>query len=179
MNEATKREELIKQIVQLTDETLRGMFSLLSHDWLQLDLTMPQLKVMFILFSSGSTRMGSIASALGVNLGTATGVVGRLVERGLVLRENHSEDRRVVLCTLSEKGRELMDRSWQISDVQHRKAMETMELAELQVLKDSQEAILQAQWSIRETLRRYKKDSNNQIPESAVEVEDVSSYVMT
>jgi len=169
MTEDVKKGELIEHILQLSAETVRGLAPLVSHEWLQLDLTMPQLKVMFILFLSGSARMGVIASELGVNLGTATGVVDRLVERGLVLRESQPGDRRVVLCSLSDKGQELMGGLWRLSQVQQREVLGAMELLQLQSLNDALEVVLQAERSAKETLKRFKKGGNNQIAESVAE----------
>ena len=53
--------------------------------------------------------MSELAGSLGVSLVTATGIVDRLVERALVTRENQKEDRRVVMCRLSEHGQEMTD----------------------------------------------------------------------
>ena len=81
-------------------------------EWLQLDLTMPQLKVVLLLYLNGPSRMSEIASALDVSLATASGVADRLVERKIVLRENQPDDRRVVLCRLSEDGEKLIVGLW-------------------------------------------------------------------
>ncbi len=71
---------------------------------LVMDFTMPQLKAMFLLFLNGPMRMSDLAADLGVTLATSTGLIDRLVERDLVVRESDPGDRRVVLCRLSESG---------------------------------------------------------------------------
>ena len=54
--------------------------------------------------------MSHLAATLGVSLPTATGVVDRLVEHGLVQRHADPTDRRLVLVSLSDAGCHLMDR---------------------------------------------------------------------
>ena len=48
--------------------------------------------------------MTRIAELIGSGLPTATGLVNRMVERGLVRREHDTRDRRVVLVSLTEEG---------------------------------------------------------------------------
>jgi len=51
--------------------------------------------------------MSELASALDVSMSRATGLVDRLVEKELVSRWPDQEDRRSVLCALTEQGSEL------------------------------------------------------------------------
>ena len=48
--------------------------------------------------------MSRLAATLNVALPSATGIVDRLVERGLVVREEDPQDRRLVLCALTPEG---------------------------------------------------------------------------
>lgn len=54
--------------------------------WLELDLTMPQLKTLLVVDWLGPVPMSQLAARLGVSLPTATGLVDRLVEIGLARR---------------------------------------------------------------------------------------------
>ena len=138
------REEFIESILVLSDRAFRELFPILPTEWLQLDLTMSQLKVVLLLFISGSSRMSVIASALGVSLATATGVVDRLVERGIVVREGDPEDRRVVLCRLSDKGEGLIGGLWHLSRERARGLLEAMDAERLPMIKETLEALLRA-----------------------------------
>lgn len=80
--------------------------------WLDIDITMPQAKVLLTLLTDGRLRMGELASALDASLPTVTGIVDRLVEKGLVRRLDDPHDRRVVLCELSEAGRRMIGGVW-------------------------------------------------------------------
>lgn len=138
------KEELIENILQLADRAFRQLLPMVPKEWLRLDVTMPQLKVMFLLFISGPSRMNVIASALGVSLASATGVVDRLVERGITLRDGDPEDRRVVLCRLSDKGEELISSLWQLSRASAGELMRVVTIPQLRLITKALEALLQA-----------------------------------
>lgn len=144
MSTQQQQDELIENIIQLSDQAFRDLFPIVPKGWLRLDLTMPQLKVVLLLFTGGPARMSVIASDLGVSLATATGVVDRLVQRGLVAREGDPEDRRVVLCRLSEKGGELMGGLWQVSREQLRGLMRVLAPQQVELIKRALEALVQA-----------------------------------
>ncbi len=144
MKQGPKQEELIERILQLGEKAFRELIPILPKEWLQLDLTMSQLKVVLLLFMTGSVRMSNIASALGVSLATATGVVDRLVERDIVLRESQPEDRRVVLCRLSEKGQKMIGGLWQLARDRAKELLEMADPSQLQLITEALEALLKA-----------------------------------
>lgn len=67
-------------------------------------ISMTHLLLMTLLETHGSLPMSRVAELLGCGLPTATGIVSRMEERGLVLRHHDTEDRRVVTISLSEEG---------------------------------------------------------------------------
>jgi len=144
MTKAQNKEELIENILQLSDKAFKQFLPMVPNEWLRLNVTMSQLKVMFLLLLDGSSRMSEISSALGVSLATATGVVDRLVERGLVVREGRPEDRRVVLCRLSEKGEQLINGLWQLSREQAGALMRALTPSQLLLITEAVEALIQA-----------------------------------
>jgi DNA-binding MarR family transcriptional regulator len=148
-----RKAELIENILQLGDKAFRELFPILPKGWLQLDLTMPQLKVVLLLFLSGPSRMGDIASALGVSLATATGVVDRLVEREVVLRDSDPADRRVVLCRLSDKGQKLMSSLWQLARDRARELLNAIDRPQLLLITQALEALLQAGEATKDDVR--------------------------
>ncbi len=144
MKQEPKREAQIEHILQLGDKAFRELFPILPKEWLQLDLTMPQLKVVLLLFLSGPARMTEIATALDVSLATATGVVDRLVERDTVIRESQPEDRRVVLCRLSDKGQKMIGGLWQLARNRAKELLEAADSSQLTLITKALEALLQA-----------------------------------
>jgi DNA-binding MarR family transcriptional regulator len=74
----------------------------LSHEVVQLDVPIGQMKTLFILWTAGKPQtMGQLAQALGVSLGSVTGLIDGLVQRGLVRREEDPADRRQKLARLT------------------------------------------------------------------------------
>lgn len=72
-------------------------------------LSVIDLRVLDILDKSddGAARMGDLADALGANPHHMTKRIRRLEERGLVQREQNSDDRRGVVARISEDGRQM------------------------------------------------------------------------
>jgi DNA-binding MarR family transcriptional regulator len=144
MKEEPRKEELIENILQLSDRAFQELLPMVPKEWLHLNLTMPQLKVSLLLYMDGPSRMSEIASVLEVSLATATGVVDRLVERDIVLREGQPDDRRVVMCRLSEKGEGLISGLWQLSRDRLGELMRALSTSQLLLITDALAAILQA-----------------------------------
>lgn len=72
-------------------------------------VTMAQMRVLMLLNALGEVRMSEAASALGVSQSTASGLVDRLVDAGLVARHGDDRDRRQVLIGLTPEGVAFLD----------------------------------------------------------------------
>lgn len=77
------------------------------------DVTTNDMHVIEVIGVGGAKNMTSVAKSLAVTTGTLTIAVNSLVKKGFVERVRSEEDRRVVLVSLTEKGR--------IAHEQHRK----------------------------------------------------------
>jgi len=71
--------------------------SLHAPEVADLNLTLAQLKAIYLVAAAGSIRMGSLAVQLGTALSTTSGVVDRLVQLELLERLEDPSDRRQVL----------------------------------------------------------------------------------
>jgi len=71
-------------------------------------LTMPQLKILLLLYRLGDTSGRELAGLLGVSLATLSGMVDRLVAHDLVARHEDPHDRRVRRISLSTTGTEMI-----------------------------------------------------------------------
>ncbi len=69
-------------------------------------LTVPQLVMLKELQESGRMPVGELSRRIHLSAATVTSILGRLVARGLILRERSDEDRRVVLVAISDEGRQ-------------------------------------------------------------------------
>jgi len=139
-----EKERLIQRILDLEAEVYRALRPAMPAELLHSDLTMPQLKVLLLLFRDGPARMTEVAAGLGVTLATATGIIDRLVERGLVTREGLPDDRRVVLCRLSEDGHKLVARLWELSQDRGRRLLDNLTVPQLELVAQAIEVILGA-----------------------------------
>ena len=76
-----------------------------SMGWLRhCDMSMAQVHVVTTLLEHGTISIGALAEELAISAPSATGLVDRLVERGLVERVRSEDDRRTVRVSLSPSG---------------------------------------------------------------------------
>ena len=132
MNE--HKVELIRDISRLSEEMFSTSWVGWCGEWMELDLTMRQLKVLFLLFDQPPTRMSALAAGLGVTLPWGTSLVDRLVREGKIERREDHLDRRLVLCELTEKGRALVSKLWQSGQLHTEAFLERMTEEELRVV---------------------------------------------
>ncbi|MBI2856354.1 MAG: MarR family transcriptional regulator [Chloroflexi bacterium] len=109
-DEHSSRETLLKKVVDILEEINSSGPYTVSQEWFTLHLRMPHVRVLFLLMREGTLRMSDLASTIDVSMSGATGLVDRLVEQGLVDRWPDPGDRRSVLCSLTEQGKELAHR---------------------------------------------------------------------
>jgi MarR family transcriptional regulator, organic hydroperoxide resistance regulator len=77
--------------------------------WNELNITLPQLKVLGLLLSQGHALSGrELAGLLGVGPSAVTPLVDRLVEHGYVRRDEDLRDRRITRLMVTEGGIELL-----------------------------------------------------------------------
>lgn len=73
-------------------------------------LTPSQLSVLATLSRHGPVALGALAEIEGVAPASITGIVGRLVDKGLVRRVPNPDDRRSTLAELSSRGRQVLEK---------------------------------------------------------------------
>lgn len=104
-----------------------------ADEWSQIDLTMPQLRSLALLFT-GPQRMSEIAETLGTSLQATTSLIDRLVDKQLVERAGDSADRRVVLCRLTASGQREVERLHGISHARLDELLDVLSDDELEVV---------------------------------------------
>jgi DNA-binding MarR family transcriptional regulator len=68
-----------------------------------------QLHVLGLLNETGPTTVSHLAAKLGTSPPSASAIVDRMVDGGLVVRERNEEDRRVVTVSLAAAGRQALE----------------------------------------------------------------------
>ena len=71
------------------------------------DVTMTEIHVIEAIRKVEPATMGNVAKKLMITMGTLTTSVNRLVDKGYVSRERDTNDRRIVLLDLTEKGEDV------------------------------------------------------------------------
>jgi DNA-binding MarR family transcriptional regulator len=137
-----RKEQLIDEILSLADRLFRHLLPTVPQNLLTLDVTMPQMKIMLMLYIHGPVRMSDIAGGLEVTLPTSTSLVDRLVDKGFVVRENQPDDRRVVLCRLSESGQKAIAGIWESTRTNSKELLEAVDTSKLEMFVEVLEAMM-------------------------------------
>jgi DNA-binding MarR family transcriptional regulator len=142
--ESTTKEDVVDQILKTADGLFRKLFPSIPEDPLCLDVTMPQMKIMLILYLNGPMRMSNIAASLDVTLPTASSLVDKLIRKNYLLRKSQEDDRRVVLCSLSSKGQKTLGRIWDSARIRSKQLLEIMETPKLQMFLEVLKSMLES-----------------------------------
>ena len=101
-------KELIEEMIELQRRVDRDRRQYELDAWMHLNLSIGQLKSLFFISNRGTTSLSKLAAALGVTPTNTTGIVDRLLKRGLITRTESPDDRRVLLLRTTPLGDELI-----------------------------------------------------------------------
>lgn len=132
-----RRARLVEEILDRQHQMGRLVHGGVPREWLDVEITMPQLKTLLVLYGAGPASMRELADALGAGVSTLTGIVDRLVEHGLVVREEDPRDRRVVVGRLTPEGEALIDRLLIALRDRMSRVLDRLTLDELAVVADA------------------------------------------
>jgi DNA-binding MarR family transcriptional regulator len=93
------------------EQALRAYFAamavadpLRAQFWNSRGLTMPQVRLLFLLLERDGLTMSTVADRFGVTQPTMTRLVDRVVQHGLVVRADDPRDRRIVRLFITRDG---------------------------------------------------------------------------
>lgn len=116
-----------------------------SERLLREGVSMAQVHIMYTVQRHGEMTMSQLADVLNVSDSNATGLVDRLEERGLVVRDRVPEDRRVVVVKPTDAGQRLLREVDALSDEILRSVLGRLDAAQLlgvgQAIADLREAV--------------------------------------
>lgn len=104
-----ERERVLADVVAEWDAFMQAVAGLYSPGILDVNVTMPQAKVLQILIAEGPMGVTSIAARLGVSASTGSEHIDKLVDHGLVERRQRTTDRRQLVISITDAGREAVD----------------------------------------------------------------------
>lgn len=128
-----ERDKLVAELRRL-HESMRPPRMRAGDDLMELDLTIPQLKVMFLLLDLAPAPMSVIAGEMGISLSACTNLIDKLVSAGNVERGADPNDRRVVLCSLTHSGNESLSKLRQQSLFGQDEFVDRLSVEELKIM---------------------------------------------
>jgi len=107
--DAAARRRLIDDLLdELTSHNPAQMLRSMRR-WPSGPVSLVHINVLSVLDLDGPLPMRSLAEALDVSQASATGIVDRMEQRGLIERRRDDEDRRVIRVALRDDGRRLIE----------------------------------------------------------------------
>lgn len=105
------RDELTGEILVDVSGLLHDLRCASTDHFVKHGVSMTQVHVLRQLEQHGQMPMSRLADLLDVSVSNATGLIDRMVERGLVERVGLPDDRRVVLVRLATGGLQALDQT--------------------------------------------------------------------
>lgn len=150
--QSEQRQELEARFFKVAEQLNRQIHSGHMDEWEGLDMTIPQIRTLVLLERMGPVRMTDIAIYIGRALSATTTVVDRLVEKDLVARVSDTNDRRLVMCELTNTGQTVLERFWRIGRDRLQMVADLMDDEELAKAVEGMELVSDAGGEILRTL---------------------------
>lgn len=174
------RATRVKELSDAYVEILRDLNSGSLPEWLQLDLTFQQMKVLYILKQHGSLKMRDLSRELKVTMPTITGIVNRLIDRkggvALLTRMVSPEDRREVWAQLTPAGIEATEMLNHLNGRMLANALTQLNEADLESLHGP---MLRLSEAVKEQLQAARPTPEVTLPLSEVVVVDPALITVT
>ena len=110
-----------------------------APEFTEVGVTMAQAKVLYVVLAAGHLRMSELASRLGIGASSASEIVERLVELGLLRRVDDADDRRQVVITATPDAAALIERFRELNQRQLREMLGRLDADELAIVGESLE----------------------------------------
>jgi DNA-binding MarR family transcriptional regulator len=149
----TPRASAVESVIAGYEALMQHLADRHAPEFLEIDITMPQAKLLYLLGASGDLHMSAIVARLGVSLSTVSGLVDRVVDHGLATRREDPADRRQVVVALTPRGAEFIDRFRELNARQMRELLALVDDGELACVRDALGALAQAAVRLAPTAR--------------------------
>lgn len=133
---SNERQVLVEQILLSMSALVRGIRRNFPTAVDELDITLRQCRAIMFL-GEGPASMSKLAAAIGASLPSTTGLVDRLVQRGVVARHEDPHDRRLVICELTAKGAEIINALQDADRSVFTSLFEGLTMSELEVVREA------------------------------------------
>jgi DNA-binding MarR family transcriptional regulator len=139
-----ERARLVTEIFALQNKVHDEALSIAGPTPNPSDLTMQQMRVLGFIGKEPGLAGHELGDRLGVSAPTASGLVDRLVEKGLLVRVDDRDDRRVRRLHLTDAGRALTREMDSLVQRAMMKVIQNMTVADLEIIRHSSEVFLEA-----------------------------------
>jgi MarR family transcriptional regulator, organic hydroperoxide resistance regulator len=133
--------EAIAAIVAAQRSIAHSMFQTSIPDWIQLDLTMGQLRTLMALAADGPMTVSALAETLAISKPTASILIDRLVQAGDADRSEDKGDRRRTQVALTPAGAALVARLRQGQSDRYERWLAAMRPDDLAALTQGMQAL--------------------------------------
>lgn len=147
---AERRESLIAEVGEQMLATRTAMKRQGLRRLLGQSISLTHLHILTVLRSEGPLPMSELARVLDVSVASATGIVSRMEERGLVERARETADRRVVTVTLAVGGQGALDQAEGRGREHVERLLSHLTFGELERLHDGLRALQRARMEVLE-----------------------------
>lgn len=137
-------DTLIDATMQAVHQIARSVWALSSSHPVLADRSPAQIRALGFLSRNKEQTVGELAEMMGVTISTASGLVDKLVDNGLVERSTNPDDRRQVLIRLAPAAIEM---NAQIKEIRRRQvlsAVDSLDAQQRACFVDSIQAIARA-----------------------------------
>ncbi|MCM8748063.1 MarR family transcriptional regulator [Thermomicrobiaceae bacterium CFH 74404] len=139
-----QRQRLTERLLENLRLVIQALHATSSRQWMELELTTAQLRMLFTLATAQPATVGELAERLDISGPTASHLVDRLVQAGLVSRAEDPADRRRTLVRLTAAGDDLTRRLRQGNREALLPLLERLALEDLESLDRGLAALAQA-----------------------------------
>lgn len=111
MNRNSEKKENIRQIINSLSQILNALNSFSKELMKTFSITGPQLGALRKIAQVQQISLSELSQKMYLHISTVSGIADRLEAAGHIIRRRSTEDRRVVYLSVTDKGKEMIDRA--------------------------------------------------------------------
>lgn len=132
----SERDRLLDEIDELAVRLAVQGLEEQTYSLLESSLTVQQFRLLLLVYARGPLPIHQAAESRGLTPSVATGVVQRLVDRGLIERYEDASDRRARLLRVTDHGSTLIEEATTAARSHKRRAFGRLSEEQLRQLRD-------------------------------------------
>ncbi len=149
-------ERLLPEMAKLLHHSVSQLLDLPARSW-------PQMRTIGFIYHHSPCPLRDVAAGVGVSVASASEMIERLVEEGIVQREPHPTDRRQVLLSLTERAIEVGENVHRLRFAQVTHALHALDAP-------SRPALLQSLRVLVDALRRDPQEVLDWVAEQGITI---------